>query len=612
MIVPMSKVYVVTQTSNRRRFLDALAQLGVVHVEPVDPDKAVAREVTLHAISALGHARQILLSIEPAGNCPDLSPLEAAREAISVHKKIADERERLNVLHRAADQLAIWGNTKVEQLEGLRSSGIEIRFLTVARKDLAGLEAECLEILAELPGQEAVIAVIDRAGKFQVPEGAKEIPWPTVDLPSVKKEAAEIDASLKRHNARLAELANLTNSIHLQQKHCRAEADYCVVQNSGLASEALFALQGWAPSAEAESLSDELGKRGISAAVQVMPPDEDEQPPTLIAYPRWVRPIKALFDMLGTLPGYEEYDLSPFFMIALPLFAAMLIGDAGYGVILAGAGFVFYNRIVRAAGKPPAHLLIIFGLATMLWGILTANYFGVTPQTLIDAGRQGAANAMLAVAPLWRSDGEEARALIMKISLIVGCAHLIVAHLHTAIKLFPDVRAYAEIAWSVILADMLVLIWYLMFVGADQIPGVVGLVLLVSFVAVSWCTQPMSNPVKRFFVGLASSILPLLGTFSDIMSYIRLFAVGLASYYIADAFNGLGAKVAGSATWIGGAPIVIFGHVLNIGLAAIAIFAHGVRLNMLEFSNNVGVKWAGYAYRPFTKDKDISIGEIES
>jgi V/A-type H+-transporting ATPase subunit I len=218
---------------------------------------------------------------------------------------------------------------------------------------------------------------------------------------------------------------------------------------------------------------------------------------------------------------------------------------------------------------------------------------------------------MLAVAPLWRSDGEEARALIMKVSLIVGCVHLVLAHLFTAIKLFPDSRAYAEAAWMVILIDMLVLIWYLMFIGVDQMPAAIGLVLLVGLLAASWFTAPMSNPLKRFLIGLASSILPLLSAFSDIMSYIRLFAVGLASYYIASAFNGLGAKVADSATWIGGAPIVIFGHTLNIGLAAIAIFAHGVRLNMLEFSNNAGIKWAGYAYRPFKKEKDTSIGEHE-
>lgn len=611
MIVPMSKVYLVTQSHNQDRLLDALAQLGVVHVEPVDPDKAVAKEITVHAIHALGHALQLLEGLQPSGEAPHLSPLEAARETISIHKTIADEQDRLDTLYRTADQLGIWGNTELKQLEHLRSVGVDIKFFSVAHNDLPGIEAECIETVAEQAGQEAVIAVIDRAGQFQPPESAKPIPWPTTDLPAVKKEAAQIDASLKQHNKRLAVLANLIPAIEQERRTLQVEAEFCVVENSGLSSEALFALQGWVPSQKAESLSDALAEQNITAAVDVMPASEDEQPPTLIEYPRWVRPIKALLDMLGTLPGYEEYDLSPFFMVALPLFAAMLIGDAGYGAILAGAGLVFYSKIVRTAGKPSAHLLIIFGLATMLWGIMTANYFGITPQSLIDVGHEGAAGAMVALAPLWRFDGEEARALIMKISLIIGCIHLVSAHLHNAIKLFPDVRAYAEIAWMVILTDMLVLIWYLMFIGADQIPAVIGLVLLVSFAAVCWFTAPSYKPVKRALIGLASSILPLLGTFSDIMSYIRLFAVGLASYYIAAAFNGLGAQVAESATWIGGAPIVIFGHMLNLGLAAIAIFAHGVRLNMLEFSNNVGVKWAGYAYRPFAQDKDISIGENE-
>jgi len=609
MIVPMSKVYIVTQSHNRNRLLDTLGQLGVMHVEPVDPGKAVAKDFTVQAISTIGRALQVLQGIKPSGDTPDLSPLDAAREALSIQKVIVDEEDHLNTLHRKATQLTLWGNVELKQLEQLRSSGIEIKFFSVAQKALAELEAECIQTIAEPTGRDVVIAVIDRAGQFQAPEGAKEIPWPATDLPTIKKEAAEVDASIKRHRDRLAELANLIEVIREQLKQHKIEADICVVQNSGLSSDALFALQGWTPSRKAESLSESLTEQNITAAVEILSVEEQEQPPTLIEYPRWARPIKALFDMLGTLPGYEEYDVSPFFMVALPLFAAMLIGDAGYGVILAGAGLAFYRKIVRAAGKPAAHLLIIFGLATMLWGILTANYFGVTPQSFIDIGREGIANAMLAVAPLWRSDGEEARAIIMKISLIIGCIHLVSAHLHTAVKLFPDTRAYAEIAWVVILVDMLVLIWHLMFIGVDKMPAWVGYILLIGLVTASWFTAPAKNPIKRFLIGLASSILPLLSTFSDIMSYIRLFAVGLASYYIADAFNGLGAKVAGSATWIGGAPIVIFGHALNIGLAAIAIFAHGVRLNMLEFSNNAGIKWAGYAYRPFTKDKDTSIGE---
>ncbi len=612
MIVPMSKVYVATQSHNRKRLLNALGQLGVVHIEPVDPAKAVAAESTVHAISALGHALQILQQVKPSGEVGDLSPLHAAREALSIHKSVADEEDQLNSLHRKADQLSLWGNVELEQLERLRSAGIEIQFFSVPQKDLPELQAECVEVVADMPGRDVLVAIIDRTGKFEAPKDAREVPWPTTDLHTLKKEAAELDASLKRQRERLAELANLTEAMRRQLKHSRLEAEYHVVQNSGLSSDALFALQGWVPSRTAESLSDELASRDISAAVEILPVEEDEQPPTLIEYPRWVRPIKALFDMLGTLPGYKEYDVSPFFMIALPLFAAMLIGDAGYGLILAGAGLLFYRKIVSAAGKPTAHLLIIFGLATMAWGILTANYFGVTPDDLRAAGHQAAANVMLAVALFWRDDPQESRTLVMQIALIIGCAHLVAAHLHNAVKLFPDKRTFAEIAWVVILVDMLVLIWHLMFIGTDKMTGAVGYVLLIGFVAASWYANPLGSPIKRFLIGVASSILPLLSTFSDMMSYIRLFAVGLASYYIAAAFNGLGAKVAGSATWLGGAPIVIFGHTLNIGLAAIAIFAHGVRLNMLEFSNNVGVKWAGYAYRPFTKDEDISIGENES
>jgi V/A-type H+-transporting ATPase subunit I len=106
--------------------------------------------------------------------------------------------------------------------------------------------------------------------------------------------------------------------------------------------------------------------------------------------------------------------------------------------------------------------------------------------------------------------------------------------------------------------------------------------------------------VKRILLGFAASMLPLLSTFSDTMSYVRLFTVGLASYYIASAFNSLGVKMAETMTWFAAIPVLIFGHGLNIGLATIAIFAHGVRLNMLEFSNNAGVQWGGYAYRPFS------------
>jgi V/A-type H+-transporting ATPase subunit I len=112
-------------------------------------------------------------------------------------------------------------------------------------------------------------------------------------------------------------------------------------------------------------------------------------------------------------------------------------------------------------------------------------------------------------------------------------------------------------------------------------------------------TSPSWNILKAVGLGLANFPLPALGTFSDIMSYVRLMAVGLAGSVLASRFN----ELAASAGPILMVPILIFGHGLNVGLCLIALFAHGVRLNVLEFSNNFGLEWSGYPYHPFGREQ---------
>jgi V/A-type H+-transporting ATPase subunit I len=193
----------------------------------------------------------------------------------------------------------------------------------------------------------------------------------------------------------------------------------------------------------------------------------------------------------------------------------------------------------------------------------------------------------------------------MKVCFVLGAIHLVCAQLRQALARFPDQRFLANVGWSVFLAGMLlvILMMFRLMSGGRVVTAVSLGAILVGFLLAIGFTAPARNPLKRIAVGFASSLLPAIGTFSDTMSYIRLMAVGLASYYIAFAFNGLGAQLAGAATWFAAAPIIVFGHALNIGLAVIAIFAHGVRLNMLEFSNNAGVQWAGFAYKPFANSQ---------
>jgi len=633
MIVAMAKTFIVARRADREALLAALRRLGVLHVRPVDPARAAPDAETSNGLDRLGRAIQILEGTEAEGAAPDASPLDAADEAVRIQRDSAERLNRLAALHRQIEHLAPWGDARLKQFQNLADAGLKVRFYAVPRDAVERVDAECVQALGDWDKRRALVAMVDRTGQRSLPEGAEELPLPSRDRPTLKAEAKEIDAAIKADAARLRRLANLLPEMHKARADLAEKALWTTALRSALEDESLYALQGWVPAEEADTLADRLAGEGVDAAVDVVEPADDDEPPTLIRYPWWARPIKGLFEILNTVPGYREMDLSPFFMIALPLFAAMLIGDAGYGLVLTVLALVLRGRLVRVAGRPKTNLLFIVALMTLVWGVLSANYFGITPGSLAEAGGYTvktetgvapdfealaggedlyaqAARLMMVPAVAWDADPNAARFLLMKISFIIGAVHLILAHLRKAVDYAPNQRFLGELGWCVVLVGMLGVIWHLMFIGVKQTPpdrwmlmgGIVGggLLLPVLF------AHPARNPFKRIGVGVAASLLPLLGTFSDTMSYVRLMAVGLASYYIAAAFNTLAGILADAITWYSVAPevVLVFGHGLNIGLAAIAIFAHGVRLNMLEFSNNAGVQWSGFPYAPFAPAGD--------
>ena len=628
MIVAMSKIYVVARKADRDRLLAALRDLGVVHLKPVDAARAVADAETTAALDRFGRAIQILEGTPAEGEAPEISPADAADDVLGIQRNAAERTARLTALYRQLEQLAPWGDVRLEQFAALREAGIDLAFFALPPADLGAIQAECVDPIAPWHGKRVLVAVIRRGGEAEMPDSAEPVPLPARDRPSIRAEAKEVDAALKADAARLAALAHLVGALHRERARLKEQVEWTVATRSALDDERLYALQGWVPEEKVAALASDLAGAGVEAGVETAPIADDDEPPTLIKYPRWARPIKGLFDILGTLPGYREMDLSAFFMVALPLFAAMLIGDAGYGLIISLAAVVFYRKLVTKAGQAKTRLLLIIGVATLIWGVLSANYFGVTPATLAEAGgftretgdkvvadydalRQGtgvwAATGRMMMAPAltWDEDPKTARYLLMKIAFVIGAVHLILAHVRKAFAYMPDQRFLAEVGWCVILADMLVGIWHLVFIGVSETPVsrwiIMGIIIGAGLLLPIGFSHPRAGVLKRVLIGFAGSLLPLLGTFSDTMSYVRLMAVGLASYYIAAAFNTLAASLAEAVTWYGVLPIIVllFGHALNMGLAAIAIFAHGVRLNMLEFSTNAGVQWAGYAYAPF-------------
>lgn len=618
MIVPMQKVFIAAARRDRDALLGALRDLGAVHLQPVDPERAVPDEPTATQLDLLGRACQILGSLEPTGSAPQLEPLDAAREVQTIQRRSAEAQSRLTALYRQLQQVQAWGDLQLGQLDALAEAGLEVRFASVPAEAVDTLDAELVEVLGEQPGKTVLIGLVRRpsgdAEDWSLPDECEWLHRPERDAPDLRAEAEQIDKQLSEDNRRLAVLANLLPQLHDAHIRAQQQADWVVAHRGGLEEDHLFALQGWVPADQAETLAGDLKSRGVDAAVQAMQPEPDEQPPTLVRYPRWAKPIKALFDILGTVPGYRELDLSPFFFFALPIFAAMLIGDAGYGLCFLIVSALAWGKLARKVGTYASAMLLIFALVTLAWGTLSGNFFGVSPHEMLQAGGFWAqlGGVLQPMALLWRADSTAGRNLIIQISFLFGTIHLVLAHLRAALGKAPAIGAVAELGWSAFLVGMLGVVWSMFFPQSPLLPGGAVLVLMGGGAAgIVLCSYPSRNPLKWLGLGVVGNLMPMISAFSDTISYIRLMAVGLASYYIAVAFNGLGMKIAegGPALYVPAGLIILFAHALNIALGLIAIFAHGVRLNMLEFSSNAGVQWSGYPYAPFALQTTGTEGE---
>jgi V/A-type H+/Na+-transporting ATPase subunit I len=605
MIVPMTRVQIAGRRADRERILEVLGGLAAVHVVPANPATAVPEEQTAAAASRVAQARQILRGVKPGGERPELGAAAAADEVLALRRRGSECQARLAVLHRQAAQLELWGEVRAERVAGLEAAGLVVGLLSIPANEAHLVEGEVVDVVARPTQREALVLVAGAPERVVIPAGARPIPPPERGRSALLAEAAELERALERDQARLSELAHLRPELDTLHVRLEGEVRWSVARRGLLEAGPLCGLEGWVAEDRTAELERALEQAGLPAAVRSTAAAAGERPPTLVRYPRWAEPIRGLLDMLGTVPGYSELDLGGFFMIALPIFAGMIIADAGYGLIFLLVPLLFAGRSAALLGEQRRRLLLSFGVTATAWGALTGVWFGFVPTQMLEAGGVAGLLGDL-LYPLQRIRGTEAetRAVVTKICMLIGSTHLIAGHLRRALALAPSQRALAEIGWCIVLTAMGGLIWILLFGAEGRLPGwladvvvgglATGTALVVLFMA------PDPNPLRRVGLGLAGTVLPLIGTFADTLSYIRLMAVGLAGSQIGGAFDTMALSVMDMGAWaiLPGILVLVGGHLLNMGLVLIAIVAHGVRLNMLEFSSHAGVQWTGYAFRP--------------
>lgn len=354
-------------------------------------------------------------------------------------------------------------------------------------------------------------------------------------------------------------------------------------------------IAGWVPERKIPDLKSQISKSGWGALLRG--PADGEIPPTLIEPPKLFRPVKALFDGLGIAPGYTEADVSVPFMCYFSLFFAMLVGDGAYGAIFFAAtvfGWFKTRRNRAPIVKSWLVLMTVFSLATVAWGTLSNTWFGAGIPWCADWATVK-----------WLADPSYKN--MMLLCFTIGVTHLVIARVWSAISMINDRTCLAQFGWAGILVFM-----YLVTNSIVGIfPGVptwafwmfgVSLVLVVGFTL-------KGNELKSRGIELGMLPLNIMSALGDIISYVRLFAVGLASVKVAENFNAMATGLlSGEHAWwvtalmsVAMVAILVVGHGLNLAMAGLSILVHAVRLNTLEFSNHKGISWSGYAFRPFKK-----------
>ena len=316
--------------------------------------------------------------------------------------------------------------------------------------------------------------------------------------------------------------------------------------------------------------------------------------------------MKPVFDMLGTVPGYREYDISMWFLLFLSLFFGMIIGDAAYGVI-----FLIVSIAMNIASKKCSNLnllLYVMSVATIVWGSLTGTWFGVEAAMDIPLLKALVIPQIANYSEKFGIASGEAQNTIMKFCFAVGTVQLSLGCLMNVVRKWKEknLSLVADFAWLAMIISIYFLALMLV-VGAEINVALVfaiiigGLVLVILFGAQA-PGQSFGKGLKAGLAGAFTTFLDTISAFGNVMSYIRLFAVGMASLAIAQSFNGMASGLLKGWALPAGILVLIIGHALNLIMGLLSVVVHGVRLNLLEFSGQLGMEWAGIPYEPFKKN----------
>ena len=483
-----------------------------------------------------------------------------------------------------------WGKFDVKNFEKLEEQGLKLHFYKVKSSNFKPEWNENYA-LSEISndGTTTYFVVVSDDENYDFP--LKELPAPDCDYASIEKKINGLRYEIEKKERHLAELKCHEKDIQKELDRTVSKLDLHLAHISGtkVAEDYITVFEGFAPADKEAELKEMLDREEVLYLVEKA--KVDDNPPIELKNNKFVSMFEILTDMYGR-PKYNEFDPTVWISIFFMLFFAFCMGDAGYGLVLIGASLA----LKKALGKI-APLGITLGIATTVIGLLFHTFFStdmLTWSIIPEAVKKCMVPSQIA-----GFDGT------MVLAIIVGIVHICLAMIvktYQATKVKGFFNSLGTWGWTLLIVGGVI-------VGGLALIGVIDSVItkwiiigigILSALGIFFLNDLHRNPLKNVGAGLWETYNTATGLLGDVLSYLRLYALGLAGAKLGEAFNAIGLQALGDggAGWVWFILIVVVGHVLNVAMCILGAFVHPLRLNFLEFFKNSGYEGTGRKYNP--------------
>ncbi|MBQ2026529.1 MAG: V-type ATP synthase subunit I [Alistipes sp.] len=614
----MMKYNIVLFSAERERFIERLRELGMVDIttsgwEPTEADRALvtaidSRTKALEALSQFVESENYVAAQTSVEAGKAFEAYQSAQVAIAAAKA---ENARLE---KMLEEWIAWGDFDCSTLAKLAESGVVLRYFSAPRSTFEKIVeewGESLNIAVIADDGSLVRFVVIGDGSESVAIDAQEQKAPVQNNATTKAQIEHNEALIKEQYAIISAVADAKSEIEQELASYKyAMQDVRIEATADKAADGLLlVMEGWAEKSTSEQVDAVLNDYPNVVYIKEEPSEEDETPVKL-KNNRFAR----LFEMIGglyALPKYGTLDMTPFFAPFYMLFFAICLNDAGYGAILLLAGILL---AVKGGEKlrQAAYLTMVCGGATTLFGLYTGSLFGLSIPALM-----GYPNMADCPIPFLDFQGK-----FFTWSLALGIFQILLGMLLDIVfkaRIFGITTVFGKLGWFIVLLSaclagglqMLDENWVIPGFTTSSIAFYVALGVGAFLMLV--LNNVKRNPIMNVASGLWDTYNNLTGLLSDVLSYIRLFAIGLSGGVLAQVFNSLAMGLTGLDAGIeqfgvgtvfqilGATAILLVGHGINLFMSAISSFVHPMRLTFVEFYKNAGFEMTTRAFNPIKR-----------